>query len=111
MIEKTLLDYLNQALSAPTYMEIPENMPERFVVLEKTGGGMENHIYESTIAVQSYAPSLYEAAVLNEEVKGALLYGSVPNDITRVRLNSDYNYTDPDTNRYRYQAVYDIKHY
>lgn len=111
MIEKILQDYLTDALQVPVCMQTPSPMPERFVVLEKTGGGMENHIFSSTIAAQSYAQTLYEAAVLNEEVKGALLYGSVPNEICRVSLNSDYNYTDPDLGNYRYQAVYDITHY
>lgn len=111
MIEAILLEYLAGVLAVPVYMEIPEDMPESFIVLEKTGGGMENHIFEATFVVQSYARSLYAAASLNEEIKGTLLYGSLPHQITRVRLNSDYNYTDPDIDRYRYQAVYDITHY
>lgn len=111
MIEEILMDYLTGAAEVPVFLEIPENMPERFVVLEKTGSGCENHIFSATFAVQSYGPSLYEAAALNEVVKGALLYGNTPQAITRVELNSDYNYTDPDLKRYRYQAVYDITHY
>lgn len=111
MIETVILDYLTDVLHIPVCMEIPTPMPERFVVLEKTGGGMENHIFSSTIAVQSYGKTLYEAAVINEEIKGALLYGRVPNEICKVSLNSDYNFTDPDLDRYRYQAVYDITHY
>lgn len=111
MIEATIISYLSGVLTVPVLMEIPKEMPETFVVLEKTGGGMENHIFSATIAIQSYAPTMYAAATLNEEIKGALLYGRVPDEITRVSLNSDYNYTDPDLNRYRYQAVYDINHY
>lgn len=111
MIEEILLDYLTAAADVPVFLEIPENMPERFIVLEKTGSGCENHIFFATMAVQSYAESLYEAAKLNETVKGALLYGSTPGEICSVRLNSDYNFTDPDLDRYRYQAVYDITHY
>lgn len=111
MIEETLRGYLKDRLDVPVYMEIPEDMPETFVVLEKVGGGMENHIYSAAFAIQSYGMSLYAAAVLNEEVKGAMLYGGTPAEITGIRLNSDYNYTDTSTKRYRYQAVYDIKHY
>lgn len=112
MIEKILLDYLNEALQVPVYMEIPSPMPSsQFVVLEKTGGGMENHIFSATMAVQSYGQSLLAAAELNELVKSALLYGSVPQEISSVTLNSDYNYTDPDLRVPRYQAVYDITHY
>ena len=111
MIEGILLDWLTEALSVPVRMEIPSPMPEKFVVLEKTGSSRQNHIFSATIAVQSFAPSLYEAAVLNEDVKGVLLYGSQPDGVCRVELNSDYNYTNPDLDRYRYQAVYDITHY
>ena len=111
MIEETLINYLESCLTVPVDMEIPAEAPEKFIVLEKTGGGMENHIFESTFAVQSYAGRLYEAATLNEEAKGYMLYGQTPAEIISVRLNSDYNYTDTSTKRYRYQAVYDIKHY
>lgn len=111
MIEKILQDYLTDTLSVPVRMEIPPNRPDSFIVLEKTGSGMENHIFTATVIVQSYAKTLYAAAVLNEEVKGALLYGNVPSQICKVKLNSDYNYTDPDLGNYRYQAVYDITHY
>lgn len=111
MIEVVLADYLKEHLTVPVYMEIPENMPDKFVVLEKTGGGMEDHIFESTFAIQAYAMSMYEAACMNEDIKGWMLYGQTPEEIAGVRLNSDYNYTDTTTKRYRYQAVYDIYHY
>lgn len=29
-------------------------------------------------------------------------------DISKAKLNSDYNYTDTTTKSYRYQAVYDL---
>ena len=31
--------------------------------------------------------------------------------ISRVQLNSDYNFTDTAQKRYRYQAVYDLTFY
>lgn len=112
MIEQILRDYLTAALGVGVYLEFPkETPPGGFVVLEKTGSGMRDHIFSATFAVQSYGNRLYDAAVLNEEVKGALLYGGVPKEICRVSLNSDYNFTDPESKRYRYQAVYDITHY
>ena len=33
------------------------------------------------------------------------------NDVIKVSLNSDYNFTDITTKRYRYQAVFDISYY
>lgn len=112
MIEKTLLDYLNIAADYPVHMEIPQNPPTRFYILEKTGGSQTNHICNSTFVIQSYAESLYEAARMNEIIKEIMLYESIENDeIASVRLNSDYNFTDSATKRYRYQAVFDITHY
>ena len=32
-------------------------------------------------------------------------------DVISCKLNSDYNYTDKETKRYRYQAVFDIRYY
>ena len=63
------------------------------------------------IAVKSYAESIYEAARLNEEVKTAMLNMADLNDICKVSLNSDYNYTDTEQKKYRYQAVFDIIYY
>ena len=111
MIEKTILDYLTENLEVPVYMELPPNPPTTCVVIEKTGSDVRNHIYSAMIALQSYAETLYQAAELNEAVKALMNKASVLNDVTSSRLNSDYNFTDTATHRYRYQAVYDISHY
>ena len=111
MIEKTILDYLNSALSVPAYMEGPRKTPESYVLIEKTGSSESNHIKEATLAVQSIAPTLYEAATLNETAKAALDGSIGLAEVARARCNSDYNFTDTTTKSYRYQAVYDITYY
>lgn len=113
MIEKIVLDYLSECLpGVPVYMEVPEDRPAVFVVIEKTGSSWINHINSATLAVQSYAATLYDAAALNERIKTAMLYGAVTLDsISRVSLNSDYNYTDTASKHYRYQAVFDVTFY
>ena len=111
MIEKTVLDYLNEHSSVPWYMETPIDPPVKYGLIQKTGSSMNNHIYRATIAVQSLADSLYEAAELNEETK-RLMFSIVDlNEISASRLNSDYNYTNPNAKKYRYQAVFDLVHY
>ena len=110
MIEKTIYDYL-VSKNIPVYMQIPANPPEEYVLIEKTGSGKRNHIKSATIALQSYAGSLYSAAVLNERVKDAMDEAIELNDISNTSLNSDYNFTDTTTKKPRYQAVYDITHY
>lgn len=115
MIEKTILDYLNEKLSVNCYMEVPANPPKKFVIIERTSGRRTNHINDVTFAIQSYADSLYKACELNEEVKkhmigdGVDYYGIVyDTDISKCTLNTDYNYTDTATKSYRYQAVFDL---
>jgi len=111
MIEQTILDYLNDTLTEPCYMEEPEGI-DTFVLLEKTGSSLSNYVYSATFAIQSYATSLYEAAELNKKVKAAMLtIADELNTVSKCSLNSDYNYTDTTKKRYRYQAVYDITHY
>lgn len=111
MIEQVIQNYLNEALDVPVSLEVPDKPPARYVVMEKTGSRRENLITSSTFLFRSYAPTLYEAAALNEEVKAALDNAIVLDDIARAKLNSDYNYTDTSKKLYRYQCVYDFTHY
>lgn len=110
MIEKIVCDYLNTALEpVHAYMETPEAIPEKYVIIEKTGSGIQNHIKSARIAIQSISGrSLYEAAALNESVKTAMDSIIAQEDISKSELNSDYNFTNPETKEYRYQAVYDL---
>lgn len=108
MIEKTVMDYLSAALSIPVYLEVPENPPTAFVLLEKTGSSRMDWISSATLAIQSWAMTLLDAAKLNEQVKAAMDRMPDTEDVGRAVLNSDYVYTDTATKRYRYQAVYDI---
>ena len=107
MIEKLIRDYLAEKLSVSVYMEYPENPPERFVLVTRTGGG-GSHIKTATFAIQSYAKSLYDAAVLNEEVKSTMAWSIEKNEISKSELNSDYEFTDTAKKRYRYQAVFEL---
>ena len=110
MIEKLLLAYLNSFLDVPVYLEEPVQKDESYVIIEKTGSGKQNHLCTAMIAIQSYGSSMSEVIDLNEHVKRILECIDVP-EICSIHLNSDYNFTDPETNRYRYQAVFDVTHY
>lgn len=111
MIEVIILNYLKTKLSVPIALEKTGSLPQKYVLFEKTGSGKSNHLLSSTFAFQSYAKSMAEAAVLNEEVKQAVENLIELNEIVSVKLNSDYNFTDTTTKEYRYQAIFDIKHY
>lgn len=111
LIEYIVLEYLNNRLEVPVYLVCPENPPEQYVLIEKTGSSVSNYIYSATFALQSYAKSLNEAAELNETVKAAMDELPLLDEVSRSKLNTDYNDTDHDTGQYRYQAVYNITHY
>lgn len=108
MIELKIFDYLVGALTVPVYMEIPESPPDSFVVLEKTGSSRANFVETATLAIQSYGLSMYDAASLNELVKDAMTDMGKLIDFGKVELNSDYNFTNTQTKKYRYQAVYAV---
>ena len=114
MIEKIIYDYLKNldGIPAPAYTEMPETYPGKMYLIEKTGGGKTDQISTANIVIQSYGSSLYEAMTLNEAIIDIMLNDFISLDgIGSVKLNSDYNYTDTSTKRYRYQAVFVITYY
>lgn len=110
MIEKIICDYLKTKLDCPVLPEKPARPFGRMVFVEKTGGS-GRFVFSSTVAVQSYESSMYKASKLNEDVIKAMYDMAELNEICKVELNSNYNYTDTETKEYRYQAVFDIYHY
>ena len=114
MIETVLRQYLINTLGAsvPVFLEKPPKPPGTFVLIEKTGSSMSNRIETAIMAIQSYATTMYQAAVLNQQIKQAM--AAAPDHLAPVaaaHLDSDYNYTDTASKHYRYQAVFDVTHY
>ena len=113
MIEKVILDYLNQHIGRLVWMEIPkgEDLPEEYVLMDKTGSSCKDHIHTAIIALQSSADSMINASALNEIVKSTMDNLIELDEIGSSKLNSDYNFTDTQKKKYRYQAVYEITHH
>lgn len=112
MIETIVKNYLDTKTSVPVRFERSPEMPAKCIVLEKTGSSYNEDLYTATMAVQSYGSTMLEAAGLNADVVGWMLAirNSVIN-IFDITLNSDYNFTDAATKRYRYQAVFVITYH
>lgn len=110
MIEMTICNYLSTKLDCQVLPEKPRRPFGRMVFVERTGGN-GRFIRNTTIAIQSYGTSMYEAAELNEEVIRAMESIWELNEVVKVDLNQNYNFTDTTTKEYRYQAVFDVKHY
>ncbi len=105
-----LIEYLTDHLNVFVGMEAPEQTTG-YVLIDQTGSDTRNHITTTTIAIQSYGATLYDAMYLNESLK-AVMNGFVALDeIASVQLNTDYNFTNTETKQYRWQAVYQITHY
>lgn len=111
MIEKIVIDYLKDSLELEVYAEFPEEPPETFLIVEKTGSRREEKIDYATLAIQSYAKSLHSAAELNEQVKKRMEDIADLPAVNAADLNSDYNFTDLSMKRYRYQAIFEIIYY
>ncbi len=111
MIELILQDFFKEHCKYPVYFERTEGMKPPFVLIQKTGGSIENFISHSLITAQSYGVSMSEAVQVNKAVQEIMFsLGSHP-EIGRVKLNSNYYFPLLRRKEYRYQAVYEIAHY
>jgi hypothetical protein len=114
MIEKILYQFLSSATSVKVYTEVPSKPATEYIVIERTGGGEVNYIRSATVAIQSVGKRMIRAVEINEELIRRMTdddgLRSVP-EIASVSLNSTYNFTDPETKSYRYQAVFDLTYY
>lgn len=112
MIETTIREYLASKTSVPVKLERTPNMAESCIVVEKTGGSYTEEIFTATVAIQSYGATFAEAGELNQSVVGWMLaIRDEEQNIFDVSLNSDYNFTDTATKRYRYQAVFVVTYH
>ena len=108
IIEVYLIKYLSKELGIDVYGQEEDAEDGSYVVIEKLGSYVENFTRHATIALKSYGATLLESAELNERVKSAMDDIIKKPEISCSKLNSDYNYTDTTTKKYRYQAIYDL---
>ena len=109
MIEIIVRDHLNSLLSFPVYLERPKVRPDKYAVIENTGGNESNFILSATIVVHTYAASMYEAAEMAWEVKRAMDKITEKNNVSACRVETTpMNWTDTTTKTYRYRAVYQL---
>lgn len=111
MIEIAVKDFMAEKLGVPIYFEFPSKPPDTFVVLKVSGNGRENLLDAATLVADSYAPSMLEAAKLNDRVKTALDALTDLDEVSSSRRAGDYPVFDTQNKKYRYQAVQNITHY
>lgn len=110
MIEEIVQNFI-KSKGIPVYLETPDEQPEEYVLIQKTGSSRDHAVNGATIAIQSIANSKFNAALLNEKIIKAMETIIELDDICRCDLNSDYDYTDTQKKKYRYQAVFNIVYY
>ena len=114
MIEKLIVDHLNEGLEGiKAHSLIPAKRKAPFVVVERTGGSIENHIRIGLFVADCYGSSLLEAAELCESVIELML--QLPEEhggeVSAVRVNSHYNDTDTELHEYKYGALFEVTYY
>ena len=65
IIEAVVRNYLEEELKLPVFLEHEENMPEQYVMIERTGGGRVDLLNNATLAVQSIGQSMH---LLNQSI-------------------------------------------
>ena len=110
MIEKIVQNFI-KSKGIHVYLETPDEQPEEYVLIQKTGSIRDHAVNGAIIAIQSIANSKFKAALLNEKIIKAMETIIELDDICRCDLNSDYDYTDTKKKKYRYQAVFNIVYY
>lgn len=112
MIEKLIIDHLNNGLDGiEAHALIPNRRPRSFVVVERTGGAIEDHIKQGMFVADCYAPSVLDAAGLCEQVIELMQSLVTHDEVASVRLNSHYNDTDTALHEYKYGALFEITYY
>ena len=110
LIEEKIRDYLVGAFqedNIPVVLEIPEVIPDTFVLFQTVDRGRENRINAVTLEFRSYAPSKYEAAELDEMVRDAMDDLHATSDIT-CQLGGGNDAPDTTLKKYRYRCYYNL---
>ena len=112
LIEKIVRDYLAEQIDRiPVYLELPQNIPPRYIVIQKTGSSRRNRLRSAVLAVQSIGRTLADAAAINEMVINAMDGIVEMPEVSACYLNSDYMFSNTATKERRYQAVFNVTHY
>lgn len=114
MIEKKVRKHLEKKIKVPVLFEFPKvpddfpELPEKFVVIEKVGGSVQNHLRRESLAFQSYGDKLGDVMELDESVQKGIFSLIEDNEVTSIKLASNYNHTDERRKKHRYQSVFDF---
>ena len=108
MIEKTVLNYLIETLETnDVYLELPDELPDTFVVFHVIDRGKTDQINAVTMEFFSYGKTKVEAAELDEKLREAMDNIIELPDIT-CHFGGGNDSPDTTIKRPRYRAYYNI---
>lgn len=104
---KALVAWLNaKGYHASTY---PPKTGTEFVTVERLGGYVSDMVDHPSIAVQTWAQNEVRASDMADEIKYAVLTGTLPEGVHHIAVEAGpYAYWDESTRLPRYQIVLDI---
>ena len=108
-ITQFMVQYLSGALDVSVFGEIPAQPPTSFAVVEKLGGGLKNHIAESTLRLGCFADTLAHAEDLSLTVQAAVEGMVALPEICSTEYGGSSNATA--SKKYRYDVIWNITHY
>lgn len=116
IIEAEIIAYLSEKISAPVFAEIPDNLPDEFVIVNKLTQDRKSLIFESSVDIYSYSTSKANAAVLDAIVQAALLptetsLGILQNNgVMACTLGGGGNAMDTQIKRHSYDSIFNFVH-
>lgn len=91
------------------YVRVPKDRPQRFVTVERTGGGVADMVDYPLIAIQTWAQTQAEAEEDASAIRMVALVGELPEGVHSMRVNSGpYKFYDESSMMPRYQVVFDV---
>jgi len=107
-IEEAVRNWL-VGMGYDAYVRVPKNRPQRFVTVERTGGGVENMVDYPLVAVQAWAQTQAEAEEDASAIRMVALVGNLPEGVHSMRVNSGpYKFYDEESMMPRYQVLFNV---
>ena len=109
-IEAALIAWLPDKTGIPWHGDVPEDRPEQFGTVERTGGGISDVVIDSpTVALQLWGKSRSDAKNLAYKARDALPAFAYEPGVRKVEVETLYNFPDEKGNQARYQIIAHFK--
>lgn len=108
MIERIVIEYLNNTLGIPTYAEKPNKNPNQYIVIKNIGSGRTDCIDAVTLSIMSYAQTLDNALNLNEQVQNAMYDIVALDNVSKCKLGGGGQSIDTQSKTYAYESIFNI---